>query len=240
MQRYATAVPYRGINSLSFQTLLYMLIQKAGDEDGTRPPPGIPPPDWEALEQKWSRRKETESNQETKLTLGPCAVSIGHDDPETNDYEAQGPMYEEQHEFGWDKEHPKRIVNVKRFVIERKPISNGEYYQFWSTKNGANPPASWIVGDSGVMVSCSANTKPKSNFPQLQVRTLYGPVPLARAHDWPLIASYDELNAYALSRGGRIPTEPEMRLFMDDQASRGSVNVYNNAGWGFQRWWFEP
>jgi len=27
---------------------------------------------------------------------------------------------------------------------------------------------------------------------------------------------------------------------MDDQASRGDVHVYNNAGWGFQRWWFEP
>jgi hypothetical protein len=35
------------------------------------------------------------------------------------------------------------------------------------------------------------------------------------------MASYDELNAFAQSKGGRIPTEAELRLFMDDQASRG-------------------
>ncbi|KAG9023966.1 hypothetical protein FS842_005595 [Serendipita sp. 407] len=27
---------------------------------------------------------------------------------------------------------------------------------------------------------------------------------------------------------------------MDDQNSRGIVNGYNNAGWGYQRWWPEP
>jgi hypothetical protein len=54
------------------------------------------------------------------------------------------------------------------------------------------------------------------------------------------VACYDELNAYAISKGGRIPSQPELRLFMDDQASRGNVDVSNNAGWGYQRWWFEP
>lgn len=204
------------------ETLLYMLIQKAGEDGGTRPPPGVPPPDWEALQIQWNRRKELESTQETKVTLGPCVVSVGHDDLEADDYQSET-LYGEEHEFGWDNEHPKRDLEVKKFTIERKPISNGEYHQFWSTKEGTKPPASWIVKDSVV-----------------QVRTLYGPVPLSVARDWPLIASYEELNAYALSKGGRIPTQAELRLFMDDQASRGLVNAYNNAGWGYQRWWFEP
>lgn len=55
-----------------------------------------------------------------------------------------------------------------------------------------------------------------------------------------MITSYDELEAYAKSKGGRIPTETELRLYMDHELSRGRVDVHNSAGWGFQRWWLEP
>ena len=71
-----------------------------------------------------------------------------------------------------------------------------------------------------------------------KVRTLFGPIPIDVAYDWPVVASYDDLHAFAQSKGGRIPTEGELRLFMDDQASRGEVQTL--AGWGFQRWWPEP
>jgi hypothetical protein len=54
------------------------------------------------------------------------------------------------------------------------------------------------------------------------------------------MASYDEIDGYAHSKGGRVPSEAELRLFMDDQSSRGDISVYNNAGWGYQRWWLEP
>jgi len=133
-----------------------MLVQKAGEKEGTRPPPGIPPPDWEALQLQWKQRKEDEGVQETRVTLGPCSVSLGHDDPETEDYRSHSPMYDERHEFGWDNEHPKRMVDVKKFVIERKPISNREYYEFWSKKSGVKPPTNWIVNESGVLVSVFA------------------------------------------------------------------------------------
>lgn len=136
-----------------------MLIQKAGEDDGTRPPPGIPPPDWEALQLQWNRRKELESTQETKLTLGPSNISLGHDDAEADDYKSQTP-YGEEHEFGWDNEHPKRTVEVKRFTIERKPIGNGEYHQFWSTGDKAQLPASWIIKDSSVHVRLNYNITP--------------------------------------------------------------------------------
>jgi formylglycine-generating enzyme required for sulfatase activity len=141
-----------------------MLIQRAGEEEGTRPPPGIPPPDWEALQVQWNRRKEVESVQEAKCTLGPSSVTLGHDDAETEDYRSESPMYDEFHEFGWDNEHPKRTVDVKKFTIERKPISNGEYHEFWSKKKGAKPPANWIVNESGVQVSVVALTISNSNI----------------------------------------------------------------------------
>lgn len=43
------------------------------------------------------------------------------------------------------------------------------------------------------------------------VRTVYGPVPLEHALDWPLFASYDELSGCAAWMGGRIPTFEEAR-----------------------------
>jgi len=73
---------------------------------------------------------------------------------------------------------------------------------------------------------------------EVKVRTMFGRIPIEMAYDWPVMASYDQLNAFAQSKGGRIPTEGELRLFMDDQVSRGVVQT--NAGWGFQRWWPEP
>jgi len=174
---------------------LYMLIQRAGDQDGTRPPPGVPLPD-----------------------LGPIEVWLGHDDFEAQDVSSI--RVDERHEFGWDNEHPRRRVVVGRFKIDRMPITNREYFSFWKGKGGKHP-CSWVV-EGG----------------EVKVRTLYGPIPLEIAQDWPVMASYDELNAFAQSKGGHIPTEAELRLFMDDQASRGVVQT--GAGWGFQRWWPEP
>jgi L-histidine Nalpha-methyltransferase / hercynylcysteine S-oxide synthase len=43
------------------------------------------------------------------------------------------------------------------------------------------------------------------------VRTVYGPVPLKYALDWPVFASYDELAGSASWMGGRIPTFEEAR-----------------------------
>jgi hypothetical protein len=43
------------------------------------------------------------------------------------------------------------------------------------------------------------------------VRTVYGPVPLKHALDWPIFASYDELVGCAAWMGGRIPTFEEAR-----------------------------
>jgi len=43
------------------------------------------------------------------------------------------------------------------------------------------------------------------------VRTVFGPVPLKYALDWPVFASYDELAGCASWMGGRIPTVEETR-----------------------------
>lgn len=52
---------------------------------------------------------------------------------------------------------------------------------------------------------------PKSYLEDKAVRTVYGLVPLKHALDWPIFASYNELEGCATWMGGRIPTFEEAR-----------------------------
>ena len=51
------------------------------------------------------------------------------------------------------------------------------------------------------------------------------------AKNWPFIGSYDELHAFAKSKGGRLPTEPELRLYAD--LHEGEIEERNV---GFKNW----
>lgn len=66
----------------------------------------------------------------------------------------------------------------------------------------------------------------------IQIRTFYGPVPLQIAQDWPVLTAYNDLSAYATIRGGRIPSEPELRMFYDkfEAGYAGGANI------GFRNW----
>ena len=61
---------------------------------------------------------------------------------------------------------------------------------------------------------------------------MYGPVPMKVARLWPVTTTYDDLSTYAIVKGGRIPTEPELRLFLDkfECGYEGGSNV------GFRNW----
>ena len=48
-----------------------------------------------------------------------------------------------------------------------------------------------------------------------------------------MVGSFDELLAYAESKGGRIPTEPELRLFLD---SKFNVGYEGGGNVGFRNW----
>jgi formylglycine-generating enzyme required for sulfatase activity len=123
------------------------------------------------------------------------------------------------HVFGWDNESPTRTVHVKRFKVQWRPVTNGEFETFMLEGKGkgvVSMPESWISDDDG----------------EYKVRTMFGPVPLAIARTWPVLTSYDDLAYYAKCRGGRLPTEPELRLFLDmyDVGYEGGANV------GFRHW----
>ena len=84
-------------------------------------------------------------------------------------------------------------------------------------------PASWVSLES----HCTTVTNEHSDDPSVPVavdgaafrallkstgvRTVFGPIPLKHALDWPIFASYNELAGCARWMGGRIPTADEVR-----------------------------
>jgi L-histidine Nalpha-methyltransferase / hercynylcysteine S-oxide synthase len=123
-----------------------MLIQRAGT--GTIPPSvgGFATPCWESLAEAWDAAPEPPS---VTVALGPATIELGHDDFETDD----ASLDVKDHEFGWDNEHPRHKVEVGEFQIEWRPITNGQFYEFWKTVEGKVPmPKSWVTQDNEVLV----------------------------------------------------------------------------------------
>ncbi|KAF9464118.1 DUF323 domain-containing protein [Collybia nuda] len=198
--------------ALHAETLLYMLIQRAGT--GTLPPPGFTVPPWESLAASWD---EASTPNSRLVTLGPATVSLGHDDPEASDTDLALATDVDGHEFGWDNEHPRREIHVDEFKISWRPVTNGEFYEFYTGegKGKVQLPASWVQ-ERG----------------ETKVRTLYGPIPLKIAQHWPVLTAYNDMSTYAIVKGGRLPTEPELRLFYDkfESGYEGGANL------GFRNW----
>ena len=130
-----------------------MLLQRAGS--GTIPPPDFTPPNWESLTAIWDAAPKPTN---TLTTLGPATVSIGHDDVEAEDADARKVTRVDGHEFGWDNESPKRDVSVGKFHIEWRPVTNGEFYDYYT--GGGNTqvkfPASWVESNGQTCVRFSA------------------------------------------------------------------------------------
>lgn len=192
------------------ETLLYMLIQRAGT--GTLPPPGFAVPHWEALAEQWDAIAPPNT---PTITIGPARITLGHDDCEGDDFSSDVAEIIDGHAFGWDNESPARVVEVKQVKMEWRPVTNAEFFTFYKDSKEAGLPANWIEDEDGI-----------------KVRTVYGPVSMAIAQHWPVLTSYDALLAYATSKGGRLPTEPELRLFFDIYG----VGHWGGANVGFRNW----
>lgn len=194
------------------ETLLYILIQRAGS--GTRPPPGFTVPNWQLLIQQW---KSIPLPCFPDVIVGPATITLGHDDSEAEDDIPRIAQDVIGHTFGWDNESPARAIEVGAFRAEWRPVTNKEFeiYRNNQGKNFVGLPKSWVEDDGGI-----------------KIRTLYGLVPIAVAADWPVLTSYDDLLMYARHKGGRLPSEPELRLFLDtyDVGHAGGANL------GFRNW----
>ncbi|KAF9242656.1 hypothetical protein BU15DRAFT_86836 [Melanogaster broomeanus] len=198
---------------LHAETLLYMLLQRAGT--GTIPPPDFTPPPWESLLGSWNAAPKPAT---PTIVIEATTVTLGIDDIEAEDTDLSKSLDVAGHVFGWDNESPSRQVSVDTFRISWRPITNGEFFEFYNgSGNGKTKfPASWIKNEDG----------------EVQVRTLYGPVSMKVAWDWPVLTCYKNLSVYANVKGGRIPTEPELRTFLDkfESGYEGGANT------GFRNW----
>ncbi|KAF8638064.1 hypothetical protein AX16_010696 [Volvariella volvacea WC 439] len=194
------------------ETLLYMLIQRAGT--GTLPPPGFVTPPWERLSAQWDSVLPPTT---ATVTLGPADLIMGQDDSEGSDSHPDT-MYDIQdHMFGWDNESPARTVRVEQFKAEWRPVTNEEFLTFLEGKGKGcvDMPKSWVEENG-----------------EYKVRTMYGPVAMSIARHWPVLTSYDDLSTFAKAKGGRLPTEPELRLLLNTY----DVGYEGGANTGFRNW----
>lgn len=127
-----------------------MLIQRAGS--GTLPPPGFAAPPWAHLAAHWAAIPPPAT---PTAVLGPCTLTLGHDDPEARDVlpACAADAADRDHVFGWDNESPARRVAVRAFRAAWRPISNGEFLRFWRERKGEVAlPASWVEEGGEVKV----------------------------------------------------------------------------------------
>ena len=119
-----------------------MLIQRAGS--GTLSPHGFTPPTWSSLTDQWTRQTPPLSCPTT--ILGPTTIIIGHYDSEADDFLPEFMHDVKGHNFGWDNESPPRAVEVAKFKIDWRPISNAEFYKFrmGEGRGRVKMPKSWI------------------------------------------------------------------------------------------------
>jgi L-histidine Nalpha-methyltransferase / hercynylcysteine S-oxide synthase len=197
--------------AMHLETFIYMLLQS----ERVLPPPGQDIPNFRSL--ACDARAKRVENQWHRVPASK--VKLGLDDPEDD----LGP----DRYFGWDNERPARNVAVGAFEAQSRPISNGEYAWFMETTHKDTLPASWTTsaetkmsnGVYGINGTNGINGHSKEVLKMASpafiegkaVRTVYGLVPLKFALDWPVMASYDELAAYAEWADGRIPTLEEAR-----------------------------
>ncbi|PGH18465.1 hypothetical protein AJ79_00535 [Helicocarpus griseus UAMH5409] len=196
--------------AMHLETFLYMLLQS----DKTLPPPGVPRPDFEVLAQQNSPEKASKD----WFTIPEQKISIGLDDLDRDAIPKQS--------FGWDNEKPKRTANVHAFAAQARPITNGEYAKYLEDNHIATIPASWIdltpkangveqnghVNGNGHLTNGDSHvnaTQSRGFLERFAIRTVFGPVPLKWALEWPAMASYNELQEYAESVNCRIPTLEE-------------------------------
>jgi len=201
---------------MHFETSVYICLQAC---TSLNLPLGTALPDFPSLSRFENRRlafersKLGEDARKSIISFDKTSVDIGHDDLEDDDEKTP---YDSKHQYGWDCENPKRSMEVAAFKISTLPITNGEYLEWINSASNEDDrskliPSSWIEREGGYRA----------------VKTLWGEVEMDYAQEWPVAASADQLEKFAQSKGGRLPTQAELSCFL---AANPSDHPLSNLG----------
>ncbi|KAE8417512.1 C-type lectin protein [Aspergillus pseudocaelatus] len=188
---------------LHLETFLWMTLMSPN----IRPPPGIPRPDFIRMAEQAVRDRV--ENQ--WFGIKPRTFTIGIED--TDDDSALSP----DDFFAWDNERNPYEVSVKGFEAQARPVSILDYATYLvKTSRKDCLPVTWSTGSPGVPDrNVASNPLGEPNVEEfvdsLTVKTVYGPLPLRLALDWPVYTSYNEAVGYAEWTGTRLPTLHEAR-----------------------------
>lgn len=97
--------------------------------------------------------------------------------------------------FGWDNEFEQEHHHLPPFQINSLPVRNQDWLDFFTISGDPSLwPVPWLRLDG-----------------QLCVKTVAGPVPFGMASGWPVQVSGVQARVYCAAKGGRLPTEAELR-----------------------------
>ncbi|WVQ75901.1 hypothetical protein IAR50_005536 [Cryptococcus sp. DSM 104548] len=198
------------------ETLLYMLAQSPL----TCAPTAVKAPEWDILAKRWKDEKA----ENKVLSISAGEVVLGHDDAEADDARYLTTDGWEEHEFGWDNEHPRVSQRVEAFKVDSLPVTNNDYHSFLAATGALksiteeNAPAMWT------------NVSQKGAAPEWHIKSFYGPVSFQVGGDWPMMGSKLELDAFAKWKGGRLPTEGELRRLWESEDGPRVAGTVNNVG----------
>lgn len=204
--------------AMHLETILYMIVQSPNFKH-----PPVTPPLW--------YRRHTDQCRVTKLSILNHAnmisfdggnVEIGIDELEETDISLA--VTESEIKFGWDNEHPKRVVSVLPFELQSRPVTNGEYWLFWKDTGEDRRllPAAWYFENE-----CDQSPK---------VKTSFGLCEFHSALNWPVQVSCQQAEAYATKNRMRLPTEPEWIHFRRTMEAQLTTTDLSFRNYGFKSW----
>jgi len=136
--------------------------------------------------------------------------------------------------FGWDNEFGRVVADVPAFSIDSRPVRNLDWLSFYKQNDSRDEhlPCAWVRDARG----------------GLSVKTVFGPVPFEIAAGWPVQVSGEQASVYCASKGGRLPTEAELRRAAYG-TPEGGLRAYpwgdapprpEHGNFGFRRWYPTP
>jgi ergothioneine biosynthesis protein EgtB len=122
--------------------------------------------------------------------------------------------------FGWDNEHPRRVVEVDGFSMETQDISNERYLEF--VESGGYRDPQWWSHDDWAWLQRAGVTSPA--FWEFRDgawwwRGMFEWIPLPPS--WPVYVSQAEASAFARWAGARLPSEAEFQRAAFGTPDRG-------------------